>query len=675
MPPKKKNTAAEIMRLRLLIEKHDRLYHQLDQPEIADAEYDALKKTLADLEGQDPDLFAQNGTGKVGAAPLAGFAKVRHSVPMLSLGNAFSDDDVRDFMYRINRFLNRAETAPVAILAEPKIDGLSCSLRYENGALTYAATRGDGEEGEDVTANVRNIADIPHRLTGAPPAVLEVRGEVYMTRADFAALNATQEAAGEKTFANPRNAAAGSLRQLDPAVTQRRPLKFFGYALGEASHAIADTQAGIRKALEGFGFHVPQPAVVLDTADGLSAFHRTVYGQRADIPFDLDGVVYKVDSIADQQRLGFVSRAPRWAIAHKFPAEQAETVLEDIIVQVGRTGTLTPVAVLRPINVGGVIVSRATLHNEDTARKLGVYTGAHVVIQRAGDVIPQVVSVRNPREDDYRLPRTCPICDSPAVRVEGEAATRCTGGLACPAQAIEGLRHFVSKYAFDIEGLGEKIIEELFAQGLVKTPADIFRLTAHADALAQRDGWGRQSVANLMAAIDAKRSIALARFIYALGIRQVGLATAKRLAQHFTSFAAFSEHMRDADAAAAELIGIEDIGPIVARDIIAFFASNANRAAVDDLVREVFVEDHPVIETSTSPVAGKTVVFTGKLVRLSRDEAKARAESLGAKVAGSVSKKTDYVIAGEDAGSKLAAARDLGVTILSEDEWIALISS
>ena len=662
------------MRLRLLIEKHDRLYHQQDAPEITDAEYDALKRQLAELEGQNPDMFAQNGTGKVGAAPLAGFAKVRHAVPMLSLGNAFSQDDVRDFIYRVNRFLNRAETTPFAVLAEPKIDGLSCSLRYEDGTLVRAATRGDGEEGEDVTDNVRSIADIPQTLSGAPPAILEVRGEVYMTRDDFAALNLAQEAAGDKIFANPRNAAAGSLRQLDPAVTAKRPLKFFGYSLGETSAHIADTQEGIRRKLRDYGFKTPEPCGVFDSAEKLAAFHQDVYSNRADIPYDLDGIVYKVNSVAEQQRLGFVSRAPRWAIAHKFPAEQAETVLEDIIVQVGRTGTLTPVAVLAPINVGGVIVSRATLHNEDVARALGVYKGAHVIIQRAGDVIPQVVSVKTPRENDYHLPKTCPVCGSPTERVEGEAATRCTGGLACPAQATERLRHFVSKYAFDIEGLGEKIIEEFFAEGLVTTPADIFRLEQHAEAIEKREGWGRQSVRNLMAAIDAKRSISMARFIYALGIRQVGQATAKRLAQHFENFTAFYARMRDIDEAAAELVRIEDIGPAVARDIIVFFESAANRAAVDDLLSFVTVQDHPKVEASDSPVAGKTVVFTGKLVKLSRDEAKAQAESLGAKVAGSVSKNTDYVVAGEDAGSKLKKAQELDVRILSEDDWIALIS-
>ncbi len=671
MPPKKKNTAAEIMRLRLMIEKHDRLYHQLDTPEISDAEYDALKKQLTELEGPTPDLFTQS---IIGATPLTGFAKIRHSVPMLSLGNAFADDDVRDFIYRINRFLNRAETTAVAILAEPKIDGLSCSLRYENGALVYAATRGDGEEGEDVTANVAHIADIPQKLNSDAPAVLEVRGEVYMTRDDFAALNTAQEQAGGKIFANPRNAAAGSLRQLDAGITATRPLKFFGYALGETSAPLAETQEGIRQKLRDFGFHTPAPAGVFDSADALIAFHQQVYGQRADIPFDLDGIVYKVNSVAEQQRLGFISRAPRWAIAHKFPAEQADTILESIDVQVGRTGTLTPVANLKPINVGGVIVSRATLHNEDMARKLGVYAGAHVIIQRAGDVIPQVVRVIDPHPDSYTLPATCPICHSPAKRVEGEAATRCTGGLACPAQAIEGLRHFVSKYAFDIEGLGEKIIEEFFAEKIVTTPADIFRLADHAAAIEKREGWGRQSVANLLAAIDAKRTIPLARFIYALGIRQVGQATAKRLAAHFTTFAAFYTHACQGDDAAAELLQIEDIGPAVARDIIAFFASAANRDAVDDLTRCVTIDAHTRIEAGDSAVAGKTVVFTGKLMKLSRNEAKAQAEQLGAKVAGSVSQNTDYVVAGEDAGSKLKKAQELGIAILSEDDWIALIS-
>lgn len=684
-PPKKsvKSLTIEAALLREQIARHDILYHQKDAPEISDADYDRLKRRLEDIEKilpPAPGLFSPTQT--VGAKPSGAFDKVRHSLPMLSLGNAFNAEDITDFTDRVRKFLNLAHDAPLDILAEPKIDGLSCSLRYESGRLVQAATRGDGEEGEDVTANIMTIGDVPKTIIGAPD-MLEVRGEIYMTRADFMSLNAQQEANGDKIFANPRNAAAGSLRQLDPTITAKRPLKFFGYALGEASAPVADTQEGIRLALAGFGFQTPLPSVVVTDAAALLAFHEKVYGERPDIPYDLDGIVYKVNSLEFQRRLGFVSRAPRWAIAHKFPAEQAETVLEKIDVQVGRTGTLTPVAYLKPVNVGGVIVARATLHNQDEIERKDVRAGDHVIIQRAGDVIPQVVrSLPEKRQADsmpFIFPDTCPICGSPAVRAEDEVATRCTGGLICPAQAVERLKHFVSRLAFDIEGLGDKIIREFYAEGLVRLPADIFRLSAHADALKERDGWGDLSVRNLMEAIEARRHIPLDRFIYALGIRQIGQATAKKLALQYETLERLQSEMQaiiggDSDAFQG-LIAIEDIGPSVARDLIDFFSDPHQIAAVEDLRRALVIAPYIRPQTQDSPVSGKTVVFTGKLAKLGREEAKAQAEALGAKVSGSVSKNTDYVIAGEDAGSKLKKAQELNVKTLSEDEWLELINS
>lgn len=662
--------------LKRMIRRHDVLYHQKDTPEISDADYDALKRRLEAIEAAFPHLQTPDSpTQKVGAAPAREFSKVRHAVPMLSLANAFSDDDVSDFYDRVRKFLNRTE--PIDILAEPKIDGLSCSLRYENGTLTQAATRGDGEEGEDVTANVMTISDVPKSVTGAP-AVLEVRGEIYMTRADFAQLNIAQESTGDKTFANPRNAAAGSLRQLDHNITAKRPLRFFGYALGETSEKIADTQMGIRDKLAAWGFAVPTPCRVCATPQDLLALHGDIYAARADIPFDIDGVVYKVNDVELQKRLGFISRSPRWAIAHKFPAEQAETVLRHIVIQVGRTGTLTPVAELEPVNVGGVIVSRATLHNEDEIKRKDVREGDHVIVQRAGDVIPQIVSsVISRRKADaqpFVFPDTCPECGSAAVREEDEVAIRCTGGLVCPAQAVENLKHFVSRNAFDIEGLGDKIVREFFEEGIVKTPADIFRLGAHAETLKTREGWGALSVKNLLQAIEERRTIGLDRFIYALGIRQVGQATAKKLARHYTSIDALLADMtRAPDDIRAGLVDIEDVGPAVAHDIVSFFKEPHNLSVIADLQRELSITPYEKVASVESPVTGKTVVFTGKLSKMGREEAKAQAESLGAKVGSAVSKNTDYLIAGEDAGSKLKKAAELGVTVMSEDEWIALI--
>lgn len=681
-PPKKPKTspAAEVEALRAQLARHDILYHQQDAPEISDAEYDLLKRRLDKIERDNPGLFDKDSpTQKVGATPLKDFAKVRHAVPMLSLSNAFSDEDVADFIERLRKFLNLPADAEIGILAEPKIDGLSCSLRYESGKLVQASTRGDGEEGEDVTANIRTMATVPQQLPKDVPDVLEVRGEVYMTRADFALLNKAQEAEGAKIFANPRNGAAGSLRQLDPSITARRPLRFFGYALGETSAPISETQDGVRQKLAGWGFDIPLPSTVEADAAGLIAFHAGIYSRRSEIPYDLDGIVYKVNRIDYQKRLGFISRSPRWATAHKFAAEQAETTINKIVIQVGRTGTLTPVAELEPVNVGGVIVSRATLHNEDEIARKGAYAGARIIIQRAGDVIPQVVKVLNPDPAKvFSFPKQCPECGSLAIREEDEAAIRCTGGLICPAQAVERLKHFVSKYAFDIDGLGDKIVREFFDENIVKTPGDIFRLKQHADALRTREGWGELSVRNLLEAIEDKRTISFDRFIYALGIRQIGQATARKLAANYQNLQNLREQMQAAShhdgTPYQELTNIQDIGPAVAEDLIAFFAERHNLDVLNDLETELQIKDFERIATTQSAVTGKTVVFTGKLSRMGRDEAKAQAESLGAKVGGSVSKNTDYLVAGEDAGSKIKKAAELGVTTLTEDEWLALIA-
>ncbi|HEY8191847.1 MAG TPA: NAD-dependent DNA ligase LigA, partial [Alphaproteobacteria bacterium] len=567
------------------IHGHDVLYHQKDRPEISDADYDALRRELEALERKYPELRTEDSpSAKVGAAAASGFKKVRHRVPMLSLSNAFEDSDVRDFLDRVRKFLNLKEDEIIELTAEPKIDGLSCSLRYEDGFLVMAATRGDGAEGEDITENVRAIDDIPQQLKGKPPAALEVRGEIYMRRGDFERLNENQAAAGKPIFANPRNAAAGSARQLDAKITASRPLHFFGYALGEVSEALAPSQWGIRQKLKSFGFAEAEPSRLCRSAEELLAYYREVGEGRAELPYDIDGVVYKIDRVDWQGRLGFVSRAPRWAVAHKFPAQQAVTRLNDIIIQVGRTGTLTPVAELEPITVGGVVVSRATLHNEDEVARKDARVGDHVVIQRAGDVIPQIVSVvmdkRKPGAQRFIMPETCPVCGSKAIREEGEVARRCAGGLVCAAQAIERLRHFVGRNAFDIEGLGEKIIQEFWNEGLVKTPGDIFRLEEKDKSgiaeLKNRDGWGELSARNLFSAIDARRSIGLDRFIYALGIRQVGEATAKKLAANYGTFenwhAAMMAAQEQSSDAYRDLLSIGDIGPSVAGDILAFFA-------------------------------------------------------------------------------------------------------
>ncbi|MBI4032051.1 MAG: NAD-dependent DNA ligase LigA, partial [Proteobacteria bacterium] len=630
------------------IKKHDGLYYQKDAPEISDADYDMLRRELEVLEKTYPALVtADSPTQTVGAAPAGGFKKVRHAAPMLSLSNAMEEQDVIDFLDRVRKFLNLPDGEKIALVAEPKIDGLSCSLRYVRGKLVLAATRGDGEEGEDVTRNIRTIADIPLELPEGAPDVVEVRGEIYMRRADFAKLNERQAAEGKQIFANPRNAAAGSLRQLDPAVTAQRPLHFFGYAVGEASESLADTQWGVRKILKRYGFPESEPARRCAGAAELLDYYRAVAEQRTELPYEIDGVVYKIDRIDWQERLGFVSRAPRWAVAHKFPAEQAVTILNGIDIQVGRTGALTPVARLEPITVGGVVVANATLHNEDEIERKGVRIGDHVVIQRAGDVIPQVVRVleekRTGKEKKFRFPDKCPVCGSLAIREEGEVARRCTGGLICAAQAVERLKHFVSRLAFDIEGMGDKIIQEFWDEGLVKSPADIFRLEekdkGSLTPLRAREGWGDKSARKLFDAVELRRAIPLNRFIYALGIRQIGEATAKKLAAAYGDMKTLRSAMRaaqDHDSEAyAELTSIEDIGPSVAEDLLGFFAERHNRDVLDDLERQLTIDPYKVPAAEDSKVAGKTVVFTGTLAKTGRAEAKARAESLGAKVAGS----------------------------------------
>ncbi|MEH2483053.1 DNA ligase (NAD+) [Nitrobacteraceae bacterium AZCC 2146] len=700
----KAKAKVELMRLALEIEGHDVSYYQKDAPKISDADYDALRRRVEAIEAKFPELVTGDSpTQKVGAAPSRAFAKVQHAVPMLSLGNAFSDEEVAEFVVRIQRFLKLDEIP--AIVAEPKIDGLSLSLRYENGELVRAATRGDGFTGEDVTANVRTIADIPNTLKGKNiPAACELRGEVYMLKQDFLALNKRQEEAGEDPFANPRNSAAGSLRQKDVAITASRPLKFFAYAWGEMSDypVASPTQHGMLQWLDKAGFTVNPLITLCKSVEDALAFYRKIGEERAGLGYDIDGVVYKVDRIDWQARLGFAGRAPRWAIAHKFAAEQATTILNGIDIQVGRTGALTPVARLEPVTVGGVVVSNATLHNEDYIKGVGndgnqiregvdLRVGDTVVIQRAGDVIPQVVSVvleKRPKSaKPYEFPTKCPVCGSHAIRENGEVVTRCTGALICPAQAVERLKHFVSRLAFDIDGLGDKQIQEFYDEGVIMHPVDIFTLQKRDERankkLRDREGYGETSVRNLFSAIDARRKIELNRLIFALGIRHIGEGNAKLLARHYGSFEAFREAMLAAAAgqtaegntseAYQDLNNIGGVGEIVADAVVEFFAEKRNVKALDELIAELD-EVIPVVQAkSDTAVAGKTVVFTGSLTKFTRDEAKAAAERLGAKVAGSVSKKTDYLVAGDDAGSKLAKARELGVNVLTEDEWLALI--
>ncbi len=673
---------AEHARLGAEIAEHDRRYHGEDAPTISDAEYDELRRRYTALEQAFPELAdAQSVDRKVGAPPSEKFAKVRHAVPMLSLGNIFADEEVEEFCARVRRFLGMPVSAPLATTAEPKIDGLSCNLRYENGELIQAATRGDGYEGEEVTANVRTIAVIPNRLHGAP-RIFEARGEVYMRQADFTALNARQAEAGKPVYANPRNFAAGSLRQLDPGITASRPLAFFAYAWGQVSEPFAETQLGAIHAMQRFGLPTNPLTKLCRSAAEMLAHYRAIEAERASLGYDIDGVVYKVDDLALQQRLGFVSRSPRWAVAHKFPAERATTVLEAIEIQVGRTGALTPVAKLRPVTVGGVVVSNATLHNEDEIARKDVRIGDTVVVQRAGDVIPQILEVlpdkRPTGAKPYVFPETCPVCGSAALREidektgEADVVRRCTGHLVCPAQAVEGLKHFCSRNAFDIEGLGDKQIELFFKEDLIRTPADIFTLRARdgkgRPPLRDWEGFGETSVRNLFDAIDARRRIALNRFLFALGVRHVGETNARRLARHFGDWAHFRAAARS-DGAAEEFAAIEGIGMVVAEAIADFFAEERNEAALDALLKEVTVEPMPAMAAG-HPLAGQTIVFTGSLERMTRDEAKAVAERLGARVSGSISAKTNLVVAGPGAGSKLAKASELGVETIDEEEWI-----
>ncbi|MFA5955175.1 NAD-dependent DNA ligase LigA [Hyphomicrobium sp.] len=688
---------AEIARLAAEIAHHDELYYRQDAPEVSDAEYDALRRRLDELEKAHPEFQrADSPTVKVGAAPVAAFGKIRHDVPMLSLGNAFEDQDVIDFVERVRRFLMLGGDDVLEVTAEPKIDGLSISIRYENGILVQAATRGDGAEGENVTANIKTVHGIPHTLKGKTvPELIDVRGEIYLGHKDFEALNAAQAENGDKIFANPRNAAAGSLRQLDASITAKRPLRFFAYAWGAVSKLPTDTQAGVVAAFEQWGLPVNPLMRTATSADDLIKFYRDIESKRAGLGYDIDGVVYKVNRLDYQERLGFVSRSPRWAIAHKFAAERATTVLEKIDIQVGRTGALTPVAKLKPVTVGGVVVSNATLHNEDEIARKDIRIGDTVVIQRAGDVIPQVVEVvldKRPKgSEPYVFPTVCPVCGSHAVRENDEEAgkadvvRRCTGGLICPAQVKERLKHFVSRNAFDIEGLGTEKIEFFFDTGRIKSPADIFTLEAHDRAsdepLTKVRGFKETSVRKLFAAIDARREVTLDRFLFALGIRHIGETTAKDLAKAYGTLEALRVAVeaaikdgKDSDAY-RDIDNIEGIGETVVDALVDFFGERHNLEQVTALLKEVRVAPYVRTQTKESPVTGKTVVFTGTMTKLTRNEAKAQAERLGAKVSGSVSKKTDYVVAGADAGSKLDNARALGVTVLDEDGWLALIGN
>ncbi|MDX6711955.1 MAG: ligase [Blastocatellia bacterium] len=692
--------AAELEELARSIAHHDRLYYQNDEPEISDADYDKLRQRNNELEAHFPELIRPDSPSqKVGVTPATGFKKVRHSVPMLSLDNAFGLDDIVDWLAGIRSFLRELKDSsqPIDIDCEVKVDGLSCSLRYERGQLVSGATRGDGAVGEDITANVKTIKEIPKRLHGEGwPEILDVRGEVFMGDDDFLKLNEQQAQTGGKVFANPRNGAAGSLRQLDPNVTATRPLRFFAYAWGQTSESIAETQRDARKRLKKWGFHLNEPSELITVSNGnldeVFAYYNGIETRRAKLGYSIDGIVLKINRLGWQNRLGFVSRSPRWAIAWKFPPEKASTVLESIQCQVGRTGKITPVAYLTPINVGGVLVSRATLHNEDEINRKDIRVGDTVVIQRAGDVIPQVVSVvkdRRPRGSvPFEFPTHCPVCNSLLVREVGEADTFCTGGLICASQVVERLRHFASRDAFDIEGLGEKNIELFYGKGLIKTPVDIFTLERRdgesLPSLKEWEGWGETSARKLFAAIERARVISLDRFIYALGIHQVGQATARLLAKHYLTLPNWREHMEAAadsnSSAYSELLSINGIGESMVDDLIGFFVEPHNLEILNALTTDKGPGGNPILTITDferplndSPIAGKTVVFTGTLETMSRSEAKVQAESLGANVSGSVSAKTDYVVAGPGAGSKEKKAKELGVTVLTEDEWLELV--
>jgi DNA ligase (NAD+) len=686
----------ELRALAEILGRANTAYHGEDAPDLSDAEYDRLKRRNAEIEARFPHLKREDSpSDQVGAAPSEGFSKVRHAVRMLSLANAFDDEDIADFDATIRRYLGLGAEAALHYTAEPKIDGLSLSLRYEKGELVQAATRGDGSEGENVTANARTIDDIPQRLEAAPE-VLEVRGEVYMSHADFAALNERQKARGGKTFANPRNAAAGSLRQLDANITRERPLKFFAYAWGALSAPLADTQKGAIDRLAALGFVTNPLTQLCNGPEEMLSHYASIEAQRATLGYDIDGVVYKVNDLGLQERLGFRSTTPRWAIAHKFPAELAWTRLEAIDIQVGRTGALSPVARLTPVTVGGVVVSNATLHNEDyiagrdsTGNEIrggkDIRIGDWVQVYRAGDVIPKVADVdlsKRPQDaKPYDFPTVCPQCGSDAIREEGDAVRRCSGGLICPAQAVEKLKHFVSRAAFDIDGMGAKQVEQFHADGWIKEPADIFTLEARYGSgiqqLKNREGWGEKSAQKLFDAIRDKRRIPLARLIFGLGIRHVGESASTLLARHYGTWAAFEEAMKAAHGCEGEawddLLAIDGVGAVMAESLVTAMNQEAERASMDRLVAFLDVQEAEQPATEGSPVAGKTVVFTGSLERMTRAEAKARAESLGAKVSGSVSKKTDIVVAGPGAGSKETKARELGLTVLDEDGWLELI--
>lgn len=687
--------ANRLMRLAREVARHNRLYHDQDAPEISDADYDALISENNALEAAFPHLVrVDSPNAQVGATPSSTLKKVQHAVRMMSLDNGFSDDDIAEFLARVRRFLALPDDAELALTAEPKIDGLSCSLRYERGELALAATRGDGATGEDVTANVRTIADIPQQLTGPNiPDLFEVRGEVYMAKADFTALNQrllaeVDDPEKARQFANPRNAAAGSLRQKDAAVTASRPLRFLAHGWGAHSEVPAKTQMAVMQAIASWGLPVSDMLARVTSLDALIAHYRGIETARADLPFDIDGVVYKVDRLDWQQRLGFVAKAPRWAIAHKFPAERAQTTLEAIDIQVGRTGKLTPVGRLTPVTVGGVVVSNVTLHNADEIARLGVRPGDRIVVQRAGDVIPQVVEnlTREDARDPFLFPDHCPVCHSEAVREEGEVDVRCTGGLICPAQRFERLRHFVSRAALDIEGLGEKTIQEFIDLSWIAEPADIFRLKRHRDALIGREGWKEKSVDNLLAAIEAKREPDAARLLFGLGIRHTGAVTARDLLKRYATLPAIRDLAQEIitlrkqphdshaklDKAIAEHIGVENVGAAVGHALADFFHEPHNVEAWEDLLSVVTPPPY-VVETTASVVTGKTVVFTGKLETMSRDEAKAQAERLGAKAAGSVSAKTDLVVAGPGAGSKLKQAAALGIEVIDEVQWAEIV--
>ena len=680
-----KQAQEELKRIAEEMAKADIAYYQNDDPYLTDAEYDSLKQRNEEIEKRFPNLIRTDSPSqKIGAAVKSGFGKVKHHFPMLSLADVFNVEEVDSFIMSVKRFLNTS--AMPALMAEPKIDGLSFSARYEKGKFVQGATRGDGTTGEDITENLKTISELPLNITGNVPDILEIRGEVYMSKADFFNLNKKYESEGKKTFANPRNAAAGSLRQLDSKITAERKLSIFAYTWGEVSERIWNSQEDFFKHLKSWGFPTNPLNKLCSNLNEIEQNFQKLMEIRASLPYDIDGIVYKVNDISLQERLGFLTRTPRWAIAHKFPAEQALTKINNIRIQVGRTGALTPVADLEPVNVGGVIVSHATLHNEDEIKRKDIRINDTVVIQRAGDVIPQIVEVikekRPENSQEFIFPTTCPQCGAHAIREEDEAVRRCTGGLTCPAQAIERIIHFVSKDAFDINGLGEKIVEDFYHEGILKNPADIFTLEERNNGgdlfsynrgihLESREGWGKKSVENLFKAIREKRTISLPRFIYALGIRQVGSATALLIAKNYGDFASFSHDMQLKET--GKLVSIDGIGASMATDIVEFFQEQHNIEIINKLQQNITIENYIDETDYSSPIAGKTIVFTGTLEQMTRSEAKAKAQSLGAKVSGSVSKNTDYVIIGNDAGSKATKASELGITILKEEEFINLI--